>query len=64
MIKEYNDRKLTPKQAAKEKMFGYIENIFYVDWEHEYPEATEREIALIEQQAEKLADRLQKLCRV
>tara|TARA_R100000482_G_scaffold49015_1_gene17303 strand:- start:1144 stop:1368 length:225 start_codon:yes stop_codon:yes gene_type:complete len=63
MIKEYNGNKLTPKQAAKDQMAIYINNIFYIDWQHEYPEATEREIALIEEQAEKLADRLLKQCQ-
>jgi hypothetical protein len=63
MIKEYNGTKLTPKQAAKEKMYWYVENILYTDWQDEYPEATEREISLIEEQAEKLLDRLQNICR-
>ena len=64
MIKEYNGNKLTPKQAAKEKMYWYVENILYADWQNEYPEATEREIALIQEQAEKLLERLQKICRI
>jgi hypothetical protein len=56
-------KKLTPKQAAKKEILTVIHSAFYLDWEEQFSEATEREIALIKEQAEKLLNRMSDLCR-
>tara|TARA_B100001094_G_C18023885_1_gene716561 strand:+ start:565 stop:780 length:216 start_codon:yes stop_codon:yes gene_type:complete len=62
MIKHSNTgEKVTPLTAVKYEMAHKIGGLFYVNWEDEYPDATERELKLLEHHAEVLVDRLAKL---
>ena len=62
MIKHSNTgEKVTPLTAVKYEMAGKIGGLFYVEWSEEYPDATERELKLLEHHAEVLVDRLAKL---
>ena len=56
----YNrDEKLTPKQKAKEIIKSRLEAVFYYDLKEEHKtKITDREIELVQDQVEKLYERI------
>jgi signal recognition particle subunit SEC65 len=64
MINENNGKKYTPTEAAKKVIYDRLYSLGYLandEIDQQFPNATERERGLIEEQVEKIIDRIIKL---
>lgn len=64
MENEINGKKYTPTEAAKKVIYDRLYSLGYLandEIDQQFPNATERERGLIEEQIEKIIDRISKL---